>query len=199
MPLQLFNGGPYPLRLTPYLSICQLMLVRLSTEPEHSYGDEELQSKYINDDGGPSLWWRDRHVRQLQTRLGEVHTSERMQQEIVELIRFENTHVLERCQRFLHSRRVGELENKDHLLDAFAAREDRRRRLDALALGSPAVTIGAVIGSLFVEFGFLHVLVVMITLVSVVAAVRAYDRRDWGYLGRRELHEARNRPKEGSR
>ena len=39
MPLQLFNAGPYPLRLTPFLDVCQLMLVQLSGESERTYGE----------------------------------------------------------------------------------------------------------------------------------------------------------------
>ncbi len=62
MPLQLYNAGEYPIVITPYLPLCQLMLIPLSGLPERSYGEPELESKYINDDGGPSLWWRDRLV-----------------------------------------------------------------------------------------------------------------------------------------
>ncbi len=98
MPLQLCNFGPYPLRIAPYFSICQLMIVRLSAESARSYGDQELRSKYINDDGGPSLWWRDARVSQLQLRLGAVNVSERIRQEIVETVRFQNPQILERLQ-----------------------------------------------------------------------------------------------------
>lgn len=54
MPLQLFNASPFPIRILPYLPICQLMLISLSSRPDRTYGDDELASKYINDDGGPS-------------------------------------------------------------------------------------------------------------------------------------------------
>jgi deoxycytidine triphosphate deaminase len=49
MPLQLSNVGPYPLRLAPYFSICQLMLIPIASEPARSYGDADLRSKYVND------------------------------------------------------------------------------------------------------------------------------------------------------
>ena len=76
MPLQLFNCGPYAIRVTPYVPLCQLILVKLSSRPDRTYGDVELNSKYVNDDGGPSLWWRDEQVRKLQERLGRIRTSE---------------------------------------------------------------------------------------------------------------------------
>jgi deoxycytidine triphosphate deaminase len=38
MPLQLFNAGAYPIRITPFVSICQLKLVRLSSLAGHRSG-----------------------------------------------------------------------------------------------------------------------------------------------------------------
>ena len=194
MPLQLYNAGPYPIRLTPYLSICQLMLVRLSDDPERSYGDEELRSKYINDDGGPSLWWRDQQVRALQQRLGEVHATERMQQEIIERVRFENPDVLERFQDFVRKRRVEDVENADQLLQEFAQREDRLRLVDRVLLASPAVALGGLISSLFAKLAFWHLFVALLVVASVAGAFVAYFRRDSGYLGTRDLAALRKRP-----
>ncbi len=34
MPLQLYNAGEYPIVITPYLPLCQLMLIPLSGLPE---------------------------------------------------------------------------------------------------------------------------------------------------------------------
>jgi deoxycytidine triphosphate deaminase len=151
MPLQLYNAGPYPLRLTPFLDICQLMVVRLTSTSERSYGAPELQSKYVNDDGGPSLWWRDARVRALQARLGEIDPTERMQQEIIDRVRFENPEVLERFQDFVRTRRVDQVENADALLDAFAKREDRLRFADRVSFGAAAVFVSAAVGSLFAK------------------------------------------------
>lgn len=198
MPLQLFNAGPYPLRLTPFLDICQLMLISLSSESERSYGAPDLESKYINDDGGPSLWWRDARVRALQTRLGEVHATERMQQEVVERVRFENPDVLERFQKFVRTRRVEQVENTDDLLSDFATKEDRARLLDRIALGSIPVVGGGALGSLFAEFAVWHAFVWLLGIGSVVLGFRAYVRSDGGYLGDRELGDPGNRPPRGS-
>ena len=38
MPLQLVNHAPCPVRIYPYVSICQLILVRLTGEPQRHYG-----------------------------------------------------------------------------------------------------------------------------------------------------------------
>lgn len=199
MPLQLYNAGPYRLRLTPFLDICQLMLVKLTSTPARTYGDEELQSKYVNDDGGPSLWWRDERVRDVQRRLGEVVATERLQNEVVELVRFTSADVLERFQHFVRDRHVGDVENADQLLDDFATKEDRRRLLDRVALGAPWALFGIGGGSLFVvDFMIWHVFVAVLFVLSLIAALGSYVRRESGYLGAAEVREARNRPQPGS-
>lgn len=187
MPLQLFNAGPYPIRITPYLDVCQLMLIKLSSPSERNYGDEELQSKYINDDGGPSLWWRDRRVKRLQKRLGEVHATERLQQEIIDRVRFTNNDVLDRFDDFVANSRISEVGNAAELLDDFAKAEDRRRLLDIVAMGLPTVFAAGILASLFVPFAFWHVALILVFAISCLAALRGYLRRDSGYLGHREL------------
>ena len=198
MPLQLYNAGPYPLKLPPYLSICQLVLIQLSSDPERPYGHAQLDSKYVNDDGGPSLWWRDARVKEIQRRLGEVSVTERISQEVVTILRPEQSDVLERFQRFLDHQKVGSVDNADQLLDAFAKNEDRRRLVDRVARASPAVLLGGVIGLLTGSHGALLVFLISLTILGLVASVWAYGRSVGGYLGRKELEEAKHRPKEAS-
>jgi deoxycytidine triphosphate deaminase len=143
MPLQLFNAGPYPVRITPFVSICQLKLVKLSSKPERTYGQADLASKYVNDDGGPSFWWRDRQVQSLQRRLGEVHAPTRLVQEIVEIVRFEDPELLARFQSFVRRQRVEQLENADVVLDRFSKRETWRRRIDRTSIGAFPVFLAA--------------------------------------------------------
>lgn len=194
MPLQLFNAGPHAIRITPYLPICQLMLVPLSQPPERSYGDPDLQSKYENDDGGPSMWWRDSRVRDVQARLGETHMDERIVAEVVNMVRFKEPDILERFEQFVGDQRVASLSNGDEVLQGFAAKEDRLRLRDGMALGALGILIGGLIGSVFVTFGVLHALLLIAVLVDVPLAWDAHVRRGSGYLGRRELHDASARP-----
>ncbi|HWT92980.1 MAG TPA: dCTP deaminase [Solirubrobacteraceae bacterium] len=195
MPLQLYNAGPYPLRLTPFLSVCQLMLIPLSSTSERSYGDTALQSKYANDDGGPSLWWRDERVRQLQKRLGEFHATERMQQDIIDLVRFENPDVLERFQDYVRRRRVGDVENAEQVLEDFSQREGKLRLADNVAIAAPAVLASAFIGGLFADIGTLQFMLGGLTIASFYAAFSAYVRRGSGYLDAPSLLAARKRPR----
>lgn len=187
MPLQLSNVGPYPLRLGPYFAICQLMLVQLASEPERSYGDAELRSKYINDNGGPSLWWRDVRVEQLQKRLGQTNAHEAIRQEIVEKVRFQSTEVLARFQRDIDRQRVGKIENADQVLEAFATRESRRRLWDGVVMSLPGLCAAAWIVSLLNVFSATWFVFLGLLLLSSVPALVAYERHDDGYLGKREL------------
>ena len=192
MPLQLFNAGPYPIRITPFLPICQLKLVRLTSEPERAYGQDELGSKYVNDDGGPSFWWRDQTVRALQARLGEVHMPQRVVDSIVNLVRFEDPELLARLVSYVNRQRIGRLENADRLLDHFARLEDWRKMRDSLLLGVFPVFFSASIGSLFVRpVGALHFVLWALTLVSAGVSAYALGRRDTDYLTKRELRAAR--------
>jgi deoxycytidine triphosphate deaminase len=70
MPLQLINLGTHTIKVYPYLSVCQLIVIKLSSKSARLYGDDDLHSKYVDDDGGPSFWWRDKRIRALQTALG---------------------------------------------------------------------------------------------------------------------------------
>jgi deoxycytidine triphosphate deaminase len=196
MPLQLFNCGPYPIRITPYLPICQLKLVRLSSEPERAYGEGDLDSKYVNDDGGPSFWWRDRQVRALQERLGEVHAPARLQREVLDIVRFEDPELLARFQEFVRRQRVGTLENADSLLSSFSRQETRRRRFDRASMAALPIFAGGTIGSVFVRpVSTWHVILWVLTVASVGLCLRGLARTDTDYLDRHALLTARARPR----
>lgn len=193
MPLQLVNAGPYSLKIRPFLPICQLMLVPLSEEPERTYGDHELQSKYVNDDGGPSFWWRDRQVRRVHERLRQFSVSTRLRQEILDWIRFEDPLPLDRFLRFLDTRRVEHVDNAEDLLDAFAIEEDRRRLMDFGRIGTPAVLTSVTLPLFFSGPIEAAIAFAVMTAGSVPLALLGLIRRESGYLGRRELSSARAR------
>jgi hypothetical protein len=167
-------------------------LVPLASEPERSYGDADLRSKYDNDEGGPSLWWRDARVEQLQQRLGQTNAHEAIRQEIVDRVRFQSTEVLARFQRDIDRRRVGEIENADQVLDDFSRRENRRRLMDRTILASPILFGGGVVASVFAAFGVWTIVLIALLVMSLVAAFVAYERRDDGYLGTNDLRALRS-------
>lgn len=145
MPLQLVNQSAVPIRIFPFLPICQLMLVRLSSEPSHVYGEKELQSKYMNDDGGPSYWWRDKRIQTLIHTLAKFNVDIAVQEEIMHQVGVLEPEVIKRFEAYLERAKPADRENSDALLEAFARSETWRSRrfktMRALALLSLPVTI----------------------------------------------------------
>lgn len=129
MPLQLVNFSPNPIRLIPSLPICQVKFVRLTNVASKPYGHPDLQSKYVNDDGGPSYWWRDKRIKNLHLALSEKQVEHRIQNEIEERIGTQEPEVIERLDTLIRSMRVEELQSADQVIERFTEREDRRRTM----------------------------------------------------------------------
>jgi deoxycytidine triphosphate deaminase len=191
LPLQLFNASPFPIRVLPYLPICQLMIIKLTSRPDRSYGDDDLASKYVNDDGGPSYWWRDKTVIALHKELGNASLPLAIQNEIVDLVRFEDVEVLDRFEHFVSRKRVGQVDNADTLLSQFARKETERKWIDR-ATGIPFLVLFALgIGFLTTGYQWWHLLFWGAAILSSVGAIYAVYKRDGEYLDRKMLDRLR--------
>ena len=129
MPLELVNLGAQPIVLASEISICQLMLIQLAELPEASYADDGANSKYMNDQGGPSLWWLDWNIEQLRESFQKHPAAWGSSTAVEAALANYSRAVVDRFDHFLSNRRVAELTNQDELLGAFAKTEDRRRLL----------------------------------------------------------------------
>lgn len=195
MPLQLTNHGPLPIRIAPFFPICQLMIVRLAGTPERTYGSQELRSKYVNDDGGPSLWWRDGRIKQLQERLAGVAVGESVQAEIVEKVRYESPTILRRLTRY--AARARGVENAAQILDDFSHRERRLKLLDSFFFGLPAFLAAAALTECLATdriFSGISLVLVVVVALSLLPALVCYERREDGYLGPKELRGMQRDP-----
>ena len=96
MPLQLVNLSPNPIRLVAGLPVCQVRFGALSTPAKRPYGDPGLGSIYVDDDGGPSYWWRDKRIRQLHDRLAERSVDVRIQKQLETSVGTREPEVIER-------------------------------------------------------------------------------------------------------
>lgn len=144
MPLQLVNHGPNPIRLVAGLPICQVRYIKLTELAERPYGHAELQSKYLNDDGGPSYWWRDKRIKALHVQLSERVVDQSIQGDIERAIGVREPEVIERLERFVSRLKVHDLQNADEVLEQFAKAEDRRRTLRrwAINVSRASFTVG---------------------------------------------------------
>src|SRR5208337_5350450 len=93
--------GTSAIRIFPFIPICQLILIKLTSLPSRLYGTEELQSKYMDDDGGPSYWWRDKRIRALQQVFTEKSVELFVQERILEKIGIQEPEIIERFERFI--------------------------------------------------------------------------------------------------
>lgn len=197
MPLQLVNLSPNPIKLVAGLPICQVRFVRLTALAQRPYGDPALQSIYLDDDGGPSYWWRDKRIKKLHELLAERLVEERIQRQLYAAIGSREPEVIERLEKHVARTRVAEVDNADALLEEFAAKEERRRSLRrwAVNLSRGSFTIG-ITASLFVAnklppLQWWHVATWLAALCLIALSVYAFRTEVGEHFGSAELRGSR--------
>lgn len=198
MPLELLNQGKSPLRVFPHVPICQVMFIPLSSTPERVYGARELSSKYMDDDGGPSYWWRDKRVKQVQAALGEHDVAEAMQQELLEVIAPSDPELIERFERLLQQLPRSALTNTSDLLQRFAEAENKvrlwARLLRGIQISAAPFLIAIALGSLFAgPYELLHYISWSLAAGAVPVSVVGLKSDLGDYFTTAELARARGR------
>ena len=155
MPLELYNYSPNAIKLFPYIPICQLKLIKLTQAPEKKYGLEELQSKYMDDDGGPSYWWRDKRIKSLQETFTLKSVELFIQERLFEKIGVQEPEIIERFEKLIEKRQGINNENAETLLEEFSRSEDKLRFKDKLLKGFSTIIfpafLSASIGVVFID------------------------------------------------
>lgn len=155
MPIQLVNHSKTTIKIFPYIPICQLMLIKLSGVPERLYGVEELQSKYTDDDGGPSHWWRDKRIKSLQKKFAELDIIFDIQENILSTLGVNEPDTIKRFEYFISKLAKDDISNKDIIIKKFSDHERYNKKLEKLfKKGTP--TIFSVISSLSFVLCFLN-------------------------------------------
>ncbi|MBL8179990.1 MAG: dCTP deaminase [Blastocatellia bacterium] len=199
MPLEIINHSRATIKIFPHLPICQLIIVPLSSNPERGYGHEELQSKYMDDDGGPSYWWRDKRIARLQAAFEEVNLEIRIQEQILERVGIQEPEVIERFETFLGKKPVANLDSADSLLEEFARSEDRTRTKDKMITGGCyalfPILASASLGALYYSQAFTwgHYVVFGVTLLSLLLFGYALLDTPKEYLGTGETRKLLNK------
>jgi hypothetical protein len=189
MPLQIVNLSGFTIKLSPLIPIVQLVLVKLTELPARQYGDPSLESKYLEDDGGPSYWWRDKLFTKVVQRIQHQDIRESA---VTLLPRDLPLEVLERLDRFISSARLSAVGNGAELIEDFAESEDRQRKRIGLFKGSSALMVpvvtGASLGSLFVHpIGYGHWALWTLDFILAIAGVIAWRMPQNEFYGQREL------------
>lgn len=204
MPLQIKNLGKHTIWFQPMISICQLVLHQLSSEPEHAYGDFDARSKYTDDDGGPSRWEMDGIIRETQEALGAANVPEEEQTKILAIMLRRDTSTQLRFEKFLRKARQEDLERADTALDAFAKREQLARIFYTIYMSTIVVALlldGASLGAIFgllpggTSYSAVHLglwaLSFLMTLIALSAGWNRATRRETDFLLPEDLAEIR--------
>jgi len=132
MTLQLVNHGQNNIKIYPFIPICQMMLVKLSSVPSRLYGVQELQSKYSDDDGGPSYWWRDKRIKALQDVFHRRSVTLGIQENVLETIGVQEPEIIERFEKYAEKQPAHTLSNPDQLLQLFYRSEEKKEKIEKI-------------------------------------------------------------------
>jgi deoxycytidine triphosphate deaminase len=192
MPLQLVNFNSSAIRVFPFLPICQLRLFKLISPSERVYGETEIQSKYMSDDGGPSYWWRDKRIERLHKALGEVHVAFDIQERLLHRINTQEPELIERLERHLDRLNVSQLASADFILESFAKQEDKRRFLRMLTIKALRAAfplfLTIVVANVFNQpWSVWHSAFVTAACLTLPISVYAFRAEVGEHFGRKEL------------
>jgi len=128
VPLEIINNGVRPVLIYPLLPLAQIFFIPLSSSAEQHYADRtRFKSKYMNDDGGPSYWWRDAMVE----RIYQSYLSRRIDQEAIERLKGQIDKLdddgIFRFERFIRKQRLGEVTNVEDLIESFSRSEKKAK------------------------------------------------------------------------
>lgn len=197
MPLQLLNLSPNPIRLVAGLPICQVRFVQLTSRADRPYGHPDLQSIYLDDDGGPSYWWRDKRIKKLHILLSERTVEERIQHVLYAAIGTREPEVVERLERRVAHTRMADIQNAEAMLEDFAVHEEQRRKLRrcAINVSRASFTVG-ITASLWVvnklpPLRWWHIATWCGAVCLIILSIYAFRTEVGDHFGTAELHESR--------
>ncbi len=192
MPLQLYNCSPNPIKIFPYIPICQLSLIKLTGLPTKFYGEDELHSKYMDDDGGPSYWWRDKRIRSLQDALTEKSVELYVQEKILAQIGIQEPDIIERFENLIEKKPEINRENAEFLIEEFAKSEDKLRTKDRIVVGLSKTLFplfaGVSIALVFMPpYSISYFILWLSTIITLWPFLWAWKETPKEYLGKKEL------------
>jgi len=129
VPLEIINNLKRSVLIYPLLPIAQIFMMPLSSPASSDYTDRaKFKSKYMNDDGGPSYWWRDALVKQIYL----DYLGHRIDQAAIgrlgnQLSKLDDGGIF-RLEKFMANRKIGEVDNVDDLILSFTVAEKIAKR-----------------------------------------------------------------------
>jgi hypothetical protein len=108
------------------------MVDQLDGPPDRDYSERD-DRKYMNDTGGPSVWWRDGIMQEIRDSISSATVETQVFDELDELLSESSVEddYLIRLESFISDRPAQRYGNADEMLEAFAGQEDKRHRLSS--------------------------------------------------------------------
>lgn len=125
VPLELVNSTNNIIRIRPFLPLCQVFLMRVDGEVVEDYASERFESKYNDDEGGPSVWWRDSLVKKVAKSINFAQVGEYSIKTLRETFNKIDDDGLQRFDRLLDSAHQSSAEA---FIEQFKASEKRKEK-----------------------------------------------------------------------
>lgn len=187
-PLPLMNESDATLEIPRFTAVCQVLLVELSKAPRVDY--TARASKYQQDDGGPSYWWRDKVLAQLVADL-PGNLGDNLVRDLGDALAQFPEDLVHALDEYFDGAPERSWSDADALLDDFARSERlkswRSSAYEVAATGAGAGLLGS---ALFADFPLPGLVALVVGLVSIVLGGRhiAFRRE---YFDERRLNELR--------
>lgn len=125
VPLELTNTTPNTFLIRPYLPLCQIFVMPLTGGADDSYNEPRYKSKYMDDEGGPSVWWRDDLVKKISSKTFPNQLTNTVVEDLRRRFESIDDDGLLRLEQLIEDR---SFTNADELLQVFGTQERRRQR-----------------------------------------------------------------------
>lgn len=152
VPLELTNVTSGVIQIRPYIPLVQLFVMPLHGGAGGAYGDEKFKSKYQDDEGTPSEWWRDDLVKVVESKVSDNNNADAVLEDLREKFDEIDYDGLSRLENFLNRKRFS---NAEEVLDSFQKSEFVRSIVDKTIKGGSyllaTVFFGLTIKDLFFD------------------------------------------------
>ncbi len=174
VPLEIINKSKNAIQIYPLLGMVQIFIIPLSSTPTGNYGDTALFSKYQDDDGGPSYWWRDKLLGQIK-RNYESKLSETTLNILTDKFSSIDDNGLYRFEKFMATLPLHKVSNAEDILNRFVDTERKKSVTQELLFYSiPLIgttLLGLSVALLFTEYKSSHLFAYIPTIPMIVGAL----------------------------
>lgn len=123
VPLELINTTKTTFIIKPGLPVAQIFLMEINPDGITPYNDESIGSKYDQDEGGPSQWWKDALTKRILSKslLAKMDDASRI--ELIEKFTGLGNDAIERFEKYYND---GSFLSSDDLMTRFKASEKKK-------------------------------------------------------------------------